>query len=142
MTAVLALVASTQDLADLQASFPDQADVGIAGTDGGAVGLFTGDGSLAGDLFAASQTLAVVDESTLAALGPVLDGLTIDPTQIFGVLTTLFGAGLETVLDDNAQATLAGYLLTFSPLAQAAIDAAPSTAEETTGPCVHRRADA
>lgn len=142
MTTVLALVASTQDLADLQASFPDQADLGIVGTDGGAVGLFSGDDSLAADLFAASQTLAVVDETTLASLGPLLDGLTIDPTQIFGVLTNLFGDGLETVLDDHAQSTLAGYLLTFSPAAQAALDTAPSTEEETTGPCVHRRADA
>jgi hypothetical protein len=141
MSTVLALVASAQDLADLQASFPAQADVGIVGTDGGAVGLFSGDDPLAGDLFQASQTLAVVDEGTLAALGPLLDGLTIDPTQIFGVLTTLFGEGLESVLDDHAQSTLAGYLLTFSPAAQAALDAAPSTAEETTGPCVHRRAD-
>jgi hypothetical protein len=141
MTIVLALVAAVQDLMDLQGAFPEQTDLGIVGTSGGAVGVFSGESSLAADILAAPQTLAAVDEDTLTSLGPTLDGLPIDPTQIFGVLTTIFGAGNEHVLDDDAQSTLAGYLLTFSPAAQATLDAAPSTEEEVTGPCVHAHAD-
>lgn len=135
MTTVLALVASVQDLADLQAGFTDQADLAIVGLDGGAVGVFTGSETLADELFAAEQTIAVADDAAISSLGPALDGLTIDPTQIFGVLTTLFGDGRESVLDTDAQSTLAGYLLTFSAAAQATLAAADSTAEETTGPC-------
>jgi hypothetical protein len=141
MSTVLALVSSAQDLADLQDAFPDQADVGILGLTGGAVGLFSGGPSLAADISAAPQALAIVDEDTLNALGPILDVLTIDPTQVFGVLTTLFGAGNEGLLDKEAQSTLAGYLLTFSPGAQAVLDASPSTEEEVTGPCVHTRSE-
>jgi hypothetical protein len=142
MSTVLALVASIQELTDLQDAFPDETDLGIVGTTGGAVGLFTGGPSLAADIFAAPQALVVVDDETLSALGPALDALTIDPTQIFAVLTTLFGAGNEGLLDQDAQSTLAGYLLTFAPEAQATLDASPSTDEELAGPCVHARADA
>jgi hypothetical protein len=141
MSAVLALVATVQDLMDLQATFPEQADVGIVGESGGAVSVFNGESSLISDIRTAPQTLAAVDEHTLTSLGPTLDGLPIDPTQIFGVLTTIFGAGNEQVLDDEAQSTLAGYLLTFSPGAQATLDVAPSTEDEVTGLCVHTNAE-
>ena len=111
------------------------------GTSGGAVGRVLGRIVAGSGHLAAPQTLAAVDEDTLTSLGPTLDGLPIDPTRIFGVLTTIFGAGKEHVLDDDAQSTLAGYLLAFSPAAQATLDAAPSTGEEVTGLCVHTHAD-
>jgi hypothetical protein len=139
MSTVLALVASAQDLATVQAAFPAEADVGVVGTAGGAVGLFSGGATLADDLRALPQVAAAADEATLAGLGAALDVLTVDPARSADVVSTLFGPGVAAALQADVLTTLAGVLLGFSPAARAMRQAAPATSEETGGSCVRRR---